>query len=295
MIDQPESSFQIPAVLQRHLSLVAEAFTRFYRHGGMANAGNMAFLGMLAFFPFLIFLVALSGFIGQTERGQEGIRFILENLPERVSGIVDGPINGILQNTGGEILTLSILFAMWIAASGVEAARYAVVNAYGAEHKKAVWRSRLESMAVVIIAATFILIAMTLLVIGPVVIATLNNFIAIPEMVYSIWAWARFGISPLILFLALYGMYFALSPTSMFPKRFYAPGALVTLLVWTGTASGFSSYLKLARDFDITYGSLAGVLIAQLFFFVVSIGFILGAQINAAYARHHQVALSIDR
>ena len=243
MTDKPGIVFEIPAALRRHLELIAEAFGRFYLDGGMAIAGNMAFLGMLAFFPFLIFLVAISGVIGQTEMGQQGIQFILENLPERVSGIVDGPINAIVQNTGGEILTVSILFAMWVAASGVEAARHAVITAYGAEHKKAIWRSRLESLAVVILAAFLILVAMMLLVFGPVAMDALNSFVTIPDAIFRIWAWARYGVSPLILFLALYGMYFALSPTGTFPKRFHAPGAFITLLVWIGTASGFSSYL----------------------------------------------------
>ena len=86
----------------------------------------MAFLGMLSFFPFMIFIVALSGLFGQTQAGQDAIILILETLPPEVAETVRKPIDGIIRNTSGKVLTISILFALWTVASGVEAARTAV-------------------------------------------------------------------------------------------------------------------------------------------------------------------------
>ena len=70
------------------------------------------------------------------------------------------------------------------------------------------------------------------------------------------------------------------------------PGTLLGLVVWLITAAGFSTFLSYAGNFDVTYGGLAGVLIAQIFFFIVSIGFILGAELNAVYT--HAVPTSED-
>ena len=36
--------------------------------------------------------------------------------------------------------------------------------------------------------------------------------------------------------------------------------------------------------YDLTYGSLAGVIIALIFFFVIGLGVVIGAELNAALA-----------
>ena len=51
------------------------------------------------------------------------------------------------------------------------------------------------------------------------------------------------------------------------------------------SAWGLSTYLSYFNTYNLTYGGLAGIVIAQIFLFVVSIAFILGAELNAAYAR----------
>jgi membrane protein len=36
--------------------------------------------------------------------------------------------------------------------------------------------------------------------------------------------------------------------------------------------------------YDLTYGSLAGVMIALIFFFIIGLGVVIGAELNAALA-----------
>lgn len=271
--------------------MLLEAIKGFLRNDGPAHAGNMAFLGMLSFFPFMIFIVALSGLFGQTQAGQDAIILILETLPPEVAATVQKPIEGIIRNTSGEVLTISILFALWTAASGVEAARTAVNLAFGKHLARPLWRQRLESLVIVMLAATLAISGMLLLILGPVTLELISKFMGanelgeIPPEVYKTWKLLRFLISPAALFVALWGLYFALSPQRKhMDSRFKAPGALLALIVWIATATGFSTYLKYADNLDITYGGLAGVLVAQIFFFVVSMGFILGAEVNAIYS-----------
>lgn len=277
--------------MKHHLGLLFEAIIGFDKHDGIAHAGNMAFLGMLSLFPFMIFLVALSGLFGQTQAGQDAIALILETLPPEVADTVQGPIAGIIRNTSGKVLTISIVFALWTAASGVEAARTTVSLAFGKHLQRPLWRRRLESLVIVVLAATLAISGMTLLVLGPVTLDLISEFMAASDLgvvspeIYNMWKLLRFFISPVALFVAIWGMYLALSPQRRHLEKCYkGPGALLALVVWVATATGFSTYLKYADNLDITYGGLAGVLVAQIFFFVVSMGFILGAELNAAYS-----------
>ena len=48
-------------------------------------AGHIAYMGLFALFPFLIFLVALAGFLGQGAAADSSVELGLELLPDDVA------------------------------------------------------------------------------------------------------------------------------------------------------------------------------------------------------------------
>lgn len=269
---------------QRHLMVWRRTFKQIGRHNGMATAGNMAFLTMLSMFPFIIFLVALSGFLGQTDRGLDAINYMFEVLPPEVSAVIAGPVNGIIKNTGAEVLTGSILFAVWTAANGVDAARDILIGAFGKGYARPIWARRLESLAIVIFGAATLILAMSILVLGPALYkaASVHFPDAVSTGVDTVWGYLQLLISPSILFIGLYSVYLTLTPRRV-KNASRIPGTLFCMFILLATANGLSVYLKYAGNYDITYGSLAGVVILQLFCFFVSIGFVVGAELNASF------------
>ncbi|WP_417449681.1 YihY/virulence factor BrkB family protein [Kordiimonas sp.] len=274
----------LPPALERHRKVWTQAFINFFTNNGLDAAGNMAFLTMLSLFPAIIFLVAISGFMGQTERGLEAIQFMLSLLPPEVAKVIEGPVRGIIKNTGAEILTGSIVFTIWSAANGIEAARGSLIKAFGREHARAIWIRRLESIAIVVFGAITIVVGMSVQVLGPPLVSAFTSLF--PEVISSglnlLWKYLSLLVSPAVLLLGLYTMFIALTPRRIH-KAVRLPGSLLSLLVLLATARGLSIYLKYVGNYDLTYGSLAGVVVMQLFCFFVSLGFVLGAELNAAY------------
>ncbi len=270
--------------LNHHWSVFKAAFGHFVEDQGFILAGNMAFLGMLSLIPFIIFTVALSGFLGQTQAGEEVINIILSNLPPDAQVAIMGPISSIIENTRGDIMTFSILAAVWTAGSGIEAARTAVVQAHGRYRNKKIWMRYLQNFAIVIGAASLAIMGMMGLILGPALVKAANAWLPFADEISKIFNLIRYFLSPLGLFLALYGLHMVLNPYAR-RHTYRLPGTLLGLVFWIGTAVGFSTYLKYMNTYDVTYGSLAGIVITQIFLFIVSMGFILGAELNAAYAR----------
>jgi membrane protein len=69
------------------------------------------------------------------------------------------------------------------------------------------------------------------------------------------------------------------------------PGALFTALWWISMTALLPRVLSNLGGYDLTYGSLAGVVVALLFFFLIGLGIVFGAHLNAALAepRDHGV------
>ena len=269
--------------------LLKAAFKGFSAHHGLSNAGNMAFIGLLSLFPFLIVLIALSGMIGQTEFGFQSIQFIYENLPESVVEQIKGPIDRVVTETSGNLLTFSLLIALWTTVRGVGAARGAVMRAFEAKYRKVrhALLGFLQNLVVVLGAVVLIMVTLFVLVTGPAAINFLQQWVPISESVAETWRFARYVISPMVLYLSLYLLYLTFTPNYRKRKIAYMPGILLALVIWFVMAAGFSLYLSYLGDLNLMYGSLTGVIILQLFLYLISIGFILGAELNARYTEEN--------
>jgi len=94
------------------------------------------------------------------------------------------------------------------------------------------------------------------------------------------------------LFLTFYALFYALTP-SRYRKHGCRkwPGALVITAWWIATVELLPEVLGLLGGYNLTYGSLAGVMIVLMFFFVVGLGVVIGAELNAALAEYEPTAL----
>ena len=60
---------------------------------------------------------------------------------------------------------------------------------------------------------------------------------------------------------------------------------------WLATGELLPATIGLLGGYSLTYGSLAGVMIVLLFFFVIGLGVVIGAELNAALAEGGAKAL----
>jgi membrane protein len=127
----------------------------------------------------------------------------------------------------------------------------------------------------------FILLAV-LFVVAPFVFAMLEAWsgAAIPRQADLV----RYGIGFSILALSLWGMHWVLPSRRMRGLKLW-PGILASVALWLAAASVFSIYLSYTPYYTVTYGTLAGVVIALLFMYFSGSIVILGAEINAVYNR----------
>jgi membrane protein len=68
-------------------------------------------------------------------------------------------------------------------------------------------------------------------------------------------------------------------PTSL---KALLPGVVLTLVLFILAGTAFSLYLAHFADYSVTYGSMASVVIALLFFYMTSVIVVLGAYVNAS-------------
>lgn len=252
----------------------------FINHDGIEHAGYLAFLILLSLFPFLVFFAALAGFAGQLEISRQLIETVMRILPADIIAALRPRIEEIASGPPQGLLTLAILGVIWTASSTVEGARTSLNRAYRVETPPAyIWR-RLLSIAQFLILTLAAFIAMFLQIIAPVLWEKIERLTgAREELLGPLWTYIRYIVSGLLLFLAVAISYYVL-PNAKQSVRAVVPGALIVIVLWMLAADVLSSYLHNFNQLNVVYGSLGGIIIALVFFYLVALIYIFGAEFN---------------
>jgi len=251
---------------------------------GFIHAGNLAYLALLSIFPFVIVAAAIARLFGQTEEGMNAVNALLQTMPKDVAEVLQRPIRDVLEARSGGLLWLGALVGLWTTGSFIETIRDIIRRAYGVTFSRPFWEYRLGSAGMIIAAVILAMIAFA----ASILLSSVQQFIVqlIPgaEDVVGLLTLLR-AAPALVLFGSLYLLFYTLTPkryrTSGCPKW---PGAAFVAGWWVLTTALLPVILSNLGGYDLTYGSLAGVMIALIFFFVIGLGLVIGAELNAALA-----------
>ena len=258
---------------------------------GFIHAGNLAYLALLAMFPFFILAAAVAHLLGRTEDGALTVATILAELPPNVAETLRGPIQEVLTARTGPLLWFGALVGLWTAGSFVETIRDILRRAYGVSFCAPFWEYRLGSIAMIMAAVILLMFAFA----ASVVLSSLQHAIErlLPFSAEIGNTLGTYQVVPAVmLFLTFYVLFYALTP-ARYRKRGCKkwPGALLITGWWLATVALLPGAIGLVGGYDLTYGSMAGVMIALLFFFMVGLGVVTGAELNAALAETGATAL----
>lgn len=261
---------------------------------GFIHAGNLAYLSLLTMFPFFIVMATVAGTLGQTADGTQAIAAFLRLLPPDVADLVAKPIADVTGSRGnGGILTLGILVTLWTTTTFIETIRYLIRQAYGTVAGASMWRYRVISAAFVFGAVILMLLAFAAQVLLTGAETLVTTLIPRAGDVIDQLGFRRL-VPPAALFTALYSIFLVLTPKRYRRTGFKLwPGALVTSAVWIGTTMGMPWVLGLLGGYSLVYGSLAGVIVALLFFYIIGLGLVTGAHLNAALAKAEERRLNV--
>jgi membrane protein len=252
---------------------------RFNRHEGTVLSGYIAYSMMLAVVPFLIFATALTGFLVGDAQAQFTLAALFKGLPEHVARTLEPVLLEVIGQRRGGVLTVSALAAIWAASNGVEAVRIGLDRAYEVDDARHVALSRLIAIGVVIIGFAIFTVLSVLLILAPLAFSLIERWtdIRIPVEFDLL----RLTIGLCVLGGALWIMHRVLPSRPMRRLRLW-PGVLASVAIWSAAAIGMSVYLAYAPSYTVTYGTLAGVVVTLLFFYLTGVALIFGAEVNAA-------------
>ena len=219
-----------------------QAYYHFNKDNGWMIAGHIAYMGLFALFPFLIFLVALAGLPGPGCRGRQFGPARARAAARRCQPGAQPAIDEVRRAPHAGLMTFGILVTLWASSSGLEALRHALNLAYDVADPPAFWKTRLESLLLTVTAAIVVIVVMILLVVIPSGAGGHPGSCA-PQCANPRWQLVRrlARKAGFLLLLALLMLLYRVLPNVRLRATEVVPGAVVAWLLWLASVWGYRS------------------------------------------------------
>jgi membrane protein len=237
-------------------------------------AATVTYYGVLALFPFLLFLVALVSIVIDPADAEKLVQELGQVAPGAVTQIVGERIRQLGQDENTTLLGFGAVGAIWAASGGIMALMRALNTTYDVQEGRPFWKVR------------GIAIIMTLVLGGLALVAALAA-VATPPIAEAIGGpigqailWLRLPIAGLVMMFVWALVYYVL-PDVQQKFRFITPGSVAGVLLWVLASWAFSKYVANFGSYDKTYGALGGIIVLLLWMWLSALVLLAGAEANA--------------
>ncbi len=262
-----------------------EFFRRFYKEFQEDTvtdcAAQLSYYFLLSLFPFLFFLVTLAASLPFVQGAVEDMLLRLRPLiPGEAMTLVEEHLRALMDRPKGKLLTVGLVVALWTASRGVDALRKALNLAYDVPESRPLWKTQGLAMLMTLVGTLLIPLSFTLFLLGGRVgewVATRLHFV---DQFVVFWTWLRWPFVAAIVMLVLALCYYVL-PDVKQRFKYITPGSVLSTVLWLVSTWGFTQYVEHFGKYDVTYGSIGGVVVLLLWFYITGLVFIMGGEINS--------------
>jgi membrane protein len=244
------------------------------------RAAALSYYFLFALFPALLFLTALLGFLPLQGLQDRLMSYVSNVLPPDAARTVERTLSEVLQGQRGGLLSLGALLALWAGSNGMASVISTLNVAYDVEETRPWWKRRLLAIVLTVVFSLFIVVTLTLLVFGPKLGAGIADWFGFGAAFSTVWSIISL---PVVLLCGLVGVAFVyyLAPATRERWRWITPGAVLALGLFLALSYGLRLYVQYFGNFSATYGSIGGVILLMMWFYLTSVILLLGAEVNA--------------
>lgn len=266
------------------LSISREIFREFLEHEILTRCAAIAFYAMLAFVPLLAVLLAISvqlyyvsSFLPPELRWVEvqtinelkhGLSTI---IPADAYDVVQIQIERMRRAHPVTVLSVGTILSLWVASSLFMSIMDALNRIYGFRERRSYWKRRMLAMLMTLVQSVFVLGCLASIVVWPQFIARLG-LVGVASIIVSI----VHMVAALAITLISFALTFQIGPPSKQRMFWITPGSLFGAVIFIAISFGFRLYVQNFGAYDRVYGSLGGVMMLLLWFYLTS-AVILGA------------------
>lgn len=242
-------------------------------------SAQLAYYFLLSLFPFLIFSLALLSYLGISSDQVLGL--VESYAPEEAFHLIKRSLPDILDVRHGYLLSFGVLATIWSASNAINAIIRGLNRAYKVKESRNFFLARGMAILLTIAMIVIIIVALVLPVFGDVIGDFIFSHLQLEASNFeALWYVLRWLFSFLLIVVVISCLYY-FAPNKKLSLKDVLIGAVIAAVGWQVASLGFSYYVGNFSAYSATYGSLGGIIILMIWFYLTAMIILMGGEINA--------------
>jgi membrane protein len=252
-------------------------------HDITSLSAELAYRGMLAIFPFFIFVGAVSGYAALIFHVDNPAQRIIDHtgsaLPPDAAAVLRRQLQVLLEARHPGLLTLGLAGAIFTASAAMNTIIKSLNRVYGIKETRSFWERLGLSLGLTVLAGLSLIAAFVLLVFGQIFGRQIADQAGMGSFYGTLVSLARW---PLVLALVLCAatVVYRYAPARRLKVPWASPGALFFTITWLITTFLFALFISHSRSYQATYGAIAGIIILMVWLYMTAFVFLVGGEVN---------------
>jgi len=243
-------------------------------------AAQLSYYFFLALFPAILFLLALASFFPLSNITDDVGRSLGPFVSPQILELIQEQMRRLANNENGGLLTFGVAGALWSSSAAIVSITGALNRAYDIDEGRPWWKVRLVAIGLTLGVALTVLLALSLVLVGPTVADKLGQITGWGAPFRWTWLVMQWPLVFVLVTMGI-GLLYYFGPDADQDWVWITPGAVAATILWLLVSLIFKLYVANFTDYEGSYGAVGAVIVVLLWFYVSGIAILTGAELNS--------------
>lgn len=248
-------------------------------------AAEMGYMMVIGIFPFMLFLMAVFGWLGNKTLMDPILIFLSTFMPEQAMNLIITVLSEVMifQN-GGLIAVTGFMATLFLSTNAIAVVLKGLNRAYKVEETRNFIYTRLLSLIMVFVNTMVLFLTINLIIFGKVIVSFMVRHFHMSKAIAITLLTMRWPVAFLALYVMAFLSYYILPDlrgNEKFKRTSALPGTLFFCTFWLIGSWVFSLYVNNLGTYNMVYGTIGAFAVLMVWFYYTSILILIGGEINS--------------
>jgi membrane protein len=248
-------------------------------------AAEMGFMLVVGIFPFMLFLMALFGWMGNRSYLDSILKVLSNIMPIQAMNLLKSVLEETMIFSHGRLLAIvGIITTIVLSTNGVAVVLKGLNRAYKVEETRSFVYTRILSFLMVFVNILVLFLTINIIIFGKIIIMFLVAHFGMSKGLALTILTLRWPVSFLALYVMAFLSYYILPDlrgNDTFKRKSALPGTVFFTTFWLVGSWGFSIYVNNLSTYNLVYGTIGAFFILMIWLYYTSILLLIGGEINS--------------
>ncbi len=269
----------------KHFKILIDLIQSIIKNDFFGMAAEMGFMLVVGFFPFMLFLMSVFGWMGNQSYMDPILRVLSNFMPVQAMSLLKSVIEETMIFNHGELLAIiGIIVSVVLSTNGVAVILKGLNRAYKVQETRNFVYTRILSFLMMIVHILVLFLTINIIIFGKVIVMFFVTNFNMSSTAAVIILTLRWPVAFLALYLLAFLCYYILPDLKgkeSFKRKSALPGTAFFTIFWLVGSWGFSLYVSNLSTYNLVYGTIGAFFILMVWLYYTSIVLLIGGEINS--------------